>query len=49
VSVVAGSAAAPDGGALHVVLAHGRRIEVRAGFDVATLGRLVQALESTPC
>ena len=49
VTVLAEPARAADGGALHVVLAHGRRIEVRAGFDGATLGRLVQALESMPC
>ena len=49
VSVVADPATAADGGALHVVLAHGRRIDVGAGFDGETLGRLVQALESTPC
>ncbi len=49
VSVVADEAAADDGGDLHVVLAHGRRIDVRAGFDSATLSRLVQVLESMPC
>jgi hypothetical protein len=35
--------AAPAG--LEVVLAGGRRIGVAPGFDVATLGRLVRALE----
>jgi len=35
--------AAPAG--LEVVLAGGRRIAVGPGFDVATLGRLVRALE----
>ena len=49
VSVVAEAATAAADGILHVVLAHGRRIDVRAGFDVETLGRLVQVLESTPC
>ena len=49
VSVVAEAATVAADGILHVVLAHGRRIDVRAGFDVETLGRLVQVLESTPC
>ena len=48
VTVLADPVTAVDG-ALHVVLAHGRRIEVQAGFDGETLGRLVQVLESTPC
>ena len=33
-------------GSLSVELARGRRIAVSAGFDVATLRRLVQALET---
>ena len=49
VSVVADPATVADGGALQVVLAHGRRIEVRAGFDGETLSRLVQLLEAVPC
>jgi transposase-like protein len=39
------SKTAPVPAALEVVLASGRRIAVAPGFDVATLGRLVQALE----
>jgi hypothetical protein len=34
-----------SGGGLAVVLAGGRRIEVNAGFDEATLGRLLGILE----
>ena len=34
------------GAALEVVLACGRRIEVRPAFDAATLGRLVEVLEA---
>ena len=34
------------GAALEVVLACGRRIEVRPAFDSATLGRLVEVLEA---
>ena len=35
----------PGGGRLSVVVASGRRIVVEAGFDAATLQRLVQVLE----
>jgi hypothetical protein len=36
---------APAAAGLEVVLAGGRRIAVGPGFDVATLGQLVRALE----
>ena len=36
-----------DAGELSIVLAGGRRIEVRRGFDAETLRRLVAALERT--
>ena len=49
VSVLPDAVAAPADAALQVVLAHGRRIDVNAGFDSETLGRLVQVLEATPC
>jgi hypothetical protein len=49
VRVIAGPVAAPTGGALRVVLAGGRRIEVGAGFDGETLGRLIRVLEAMPC
>jgi hypothetical protein len=39
------SKAAPAAAGLEVVLAGGRRIAVGPGFDVATLGQLVRALE----
>jgi transposase len=39
------SKTAPVPAALEVVLAGGRRVAVAPGFDAATLGRLVQALE----
>ena len=41
---IAGRQKAP-GGELAVVLTDGRRIEVRSGFDIATLQQLVTALE----
>jgi hypothetical protein len=37
----------PEACALEVVLAKGRRIEVRRDFDAETLARLIQALEET--
>jgi hypothetical protein len=49
VSLVAEAATTAADGALQVVLARGLRIEVRAGFDGETLGRLVQVLEATSC
>ena len=49
VSILADAATASADGALQVVLAHGRRIDIRAGFDGETLARLVQVLESMPC
>jgi transposase-like protein len=49
VSVVADPTTSAHGGALRVVLAHGRRIDVRAGFDGETLARLVRVLEATSC
>lgn len=48
VHVLAGPSA-PDDGGLQVVLGGGRRIEVRAGFDGATLERLVRLLEAMSC
>jgi transposase-like protein len=41
----AGAAKPAPAAGLEVVLAGGRRIAVRPGFDVATLGQLVRALE----
>jgi hypothetical protein len=36
---------ASDGASLHLELAGGRRIAVTAGFDAATLTRLIAVLE----
>jgi len=49
VYVLAGSALAPTDGALCVVLPGGRRIEIRAGFDGATLEHLIRTLEAISC
>ena len=45
VNGAAAAKAAPAPAGLEVVLAGGRRIAVGPGFDVATLGQLVRALE----
>ena len=37
----------PSDEAIEIVLANGRRVRVRAGFDVVVLRAVVRALEST--
>jgi hypothetical protein len=46
IAVEVGGAKPAGSGELMVVLAGGRRVEVNAGFDGATLRQLVQLLES---
>jgi hypothetical protein len=40
-------AEAPDG--VEIVLAQGRTVRVRAGFDRATLAEVLAVLEARPC
>jgi hypothetical protein len=39
----------PPEAPIEVLLAHGRRVLVRSGCDVALLGRVVAVLEGEPC
>lgn len=46
---VAVNAAAPESAPLEVVLAHGRRLRVSAGFDADLLRQLLRVLEGPAC